>query len=219
MRNVSDKSCSRKSKHNLCSTTFYKKSCPLWDNVEKHCIAGQATDDNMAHAHCMLYTEGNKHAVGICNTYCSSTAAMVARTRLNVTLHGTLLAWVVSCHRSLSALKTEAVSYSVTLVTLWEPQISQPKVVFVTSSFYRADCCLFRCAYGVSYLASLGLLCPKPGVWTVSQERLCCRPGDRLGGVRFPRGTEIFLPFRVILPAIWPTKLHIRRLKGDSSRD
>jgi len=22
--------------------------------VEKHCISGQATDDNMVHAHCML---------------------------------------------------------------------------------------------------------------------------------------------------------------------
>jgi hypothetical protein len=77
------------------------------------------------------------------------------------------------------------------------------------------------CANGVSYLASLGLLCPKPGVGvrTVSQERSCCRPGDRLGGVRFPRGTEIFLPFRVILPVIWPTKLHIRQLKRDSSRN
>jgi hypothetical protein len=26
----------------------------LWDNVEKYCRAGDATDDNMAHAHCML---------------------------------------------------------------------------------------------------------------------------------------------------------------------
>jgi len=26
------------------------------DNVEKYCRAGQATDDNMAHAHCMLDT-------------------------------------------------------------------------------------------------------------------------------------------------------------------
>jgi len=26
------------------------------NNVEKYCIAGQATDDNMAHAYCMLNT-------------------------------------------------------------------------------------------------------------------------------------------------------------------
>ena len=80
----------------------------------------------------------------------------------------TLPAYLVSCHRSLSALKTEAVNYSVTFATLWERQISQPKVVFVTNSLYRADCCLFRCHSTVarmeclSYLPSLGLLCPKP---------------------------------------------------------
>jgi hypothetical protein len=33
---------------------FFRKSCRLWDNIEKYCIAGQAKDDNMAHAHCML---------------------------------------------------------------------------------------------------------------------------------------------------------------------
>jgi len=29
--------------------------------VEKYCRAGQATDDNMAHAHCMLDIKGYKH--------------------------------------------------------------------------------------------------------------------------------------------------------------
>jgi len=32
------------------------KSCRLWDNVEKYRKGGSATDDNMAHAHCMLDT-------------------------------------------------------------------------------------------------------------------------------------------------------------------
>jgi len=36
--------------HILCSITFSRKSCRLWDNVDKFCRAGQATDDNMAHA-------------------------------------------------------------------------------------------------------------------------------------------------------------------------
>ena len=40
----------------------------------------------MAHAHYMLDTYGYKHALTICNTYCFSTATMVARTRLIVTL-------------------------------------------------------------------------------------------------------------------------------------
>ena len=37
-----------------------KKSCRLLENVEKYYKAGQATDDNTAHAHCMLDTKGYK---------------------------------------------------------------------------------------------------------------------------------------------------------------
>ena len=40
--------------HILCSIPFLRKSYRLWDNVEKYCRAGQATDDNMAHALCMI---------------------------------------------------------------------------------------------------------------------------------------------------------------------
>jgi len=35
MRNVSDKICRKK--HILCSITFFRKSCRLWDNVGKKC--------------------------------------------------------------------------------------------------------------------------------------------------------------------------------------
>jgi len=35
-----------------------RKSCSLWDNVEKYCRAVQATDDSKA------------HTFRICNTYC-----------------------------------------------------------------------------------------------------------------------------------------------------
>jgi hypothetical protein len=35
---------------------FFRKFCRLRDNVEKYCRAEQATDDNMAQAHCMLDT-------------------------------------------------------------------------------------------------------------------------------------------------------------------
>ena len=37
----------------LCLIRFLRKSCRLWNNVEEYCRARQATDDNMAHAHCM----------------------------------------------------------------------------------------------------------------------------------------------------------------------
>jgi len=40
--------------HILGSIFFFPKTCRLWDNVEKYSRAGQVTDDNMAHAHCML---------------------------------------------------------------------------------------------------------------------------------------------------------------------
>jgi hypothetical protein len=36
-----------KSKHILCSITFFWESCRLWDNVEKYGAARQATDDNI----------------------------------------------------------------------------------------------------------------------------------------------------------------------------
>jgi len=48
--------------HILCSETFFfRKSCRLWDNVEKYGRPGQATDDNTAHVHCMLDTATNTH--------------------------------------------------------------------------------------------------------------------------------------------------------------
>jgi hypothetical protein len=51
MRNVSDKSYrENQNTHILCAITVFRKSCRLRDNVEKYCTAGQATDDNMAHA-------------------------------------------------------------------------------------------------------------------------------------------------------------------------
>jgi len=42
--------------HILCSVTFSRNYCCLWDNVEKRCRVEQSTDNNKAHAHCMLDT-------------------------------------------------------------------------------------------------------------------------------------------------------------------
>jgi hypothetical protein len=52
--------------HILCSVTFIFKSYFLWDNVEKFCRTGQATDDNMAHAHCMPGTYDYKYTHSGC---------------------------------------------------------------------------------------------------------------------------------------------------------
>jgi len=41
--------------HILCAITFLSENrARLWENVGKYGRAGQATDGNMAHAHCML---------------------------------------------------------------------------------------------------------------------------------------------------------------------
>jgi len=39
--------------HILYSIYFFRKSCCLWDNVEEDFRAGQATDGNMVHGHCV----------------------------------------------------------------------------------------------------------------------------------------------------------------------
>jgi len=42
--------------------------------VEKYRKGGQAIDDNMAHVHCMMDTQGYKHTLILCNLYWFSTA-------------------------------------------------------------------------------------------------------------------------------------------------
>ena len=53
----------------------------------KYGRAGQATHDNVAHAQGTLGNCGHRHVLRIRNTYCSSTATMVARMRLDVTFY------------------------------------------------------------------------------------------------------------------------------------
>ena len=53
--------------------------------MEKYCRTEQATDDNVAHAHCVLDNYGYKHKLTISNTYCFAIEIIVARTSLNVT--------------------------------------------------------------------------------------------------------------------------------------
>ena len=97
-RNFSDKICRNKQNtyFTLKNIFFFRKSCRLWDNVEKYCRARQAADDNVAHAHWMLDTLGYKHTLRICNIHCFSTVTTVARTRLNVTFNINCLSCVPS---------------------------------------------------------------------------------------------------------------------------
>ena len=74
-------------KHVLCSVTFSRKSCRLWDNGGNRgatndvttwrihaCWISNAICTHAAHGHAEIY-----------NTYCFSTATMLTRTRLIVT--------------------------------------------------------------------------------------------------------------------------------------
>jgi len=47
---------------------FFRKSCRLWDNVEKYCRARLATDDNVVRAHFTLDTYSYKHTLRICDS-------------------------------------------------------------------------------------------------------------------------------------------------------
>jgi len=54
MRNVSDKKCVENQSTHFRFNNIFRKHYRLCDNVEKFCRAGQDTDENMAHAHCMM---------------------------------------------------------------------------------------------------------------------------------------------------------------------
>jgi hypothetical protein len=74
--------------------------------MDKYCRAGQATDDNMAHAHCMQdYPLPSTHTYNMQRLNCVSTATMVTRTRQNVTLYIHCLSVLLIC--KFSALRTE----------------------------------------------------------------------------------------------------------------
>ena len=86
--NVLDKIFEKIEIHILCSITFFfRKSYRLWDNVEEFWTAGQITDDNIAHAHCVMDNQGYNHTLTGCNTSCFSTTTMVVRMHLNVRLY------------------------------------------------------------------------------------------------------------------------------------
>jgi len=52
--------------------------------VKKYGTARQATDDNTAHAYCMLGTSGYKHTLRIRNICCFAKEKTVTRKRFNI---------------------------------------------------------------------------------------------------------------------------------------
>jgi hypothetical protein len=55
---------------------------PFVRYVEKCITSGQATDDNVAHAHCMLDNSGYKHTFRICNTAFPPQQLLLERTSI-----------------------------------------------------------------------------------------------------------------------------------------
>jgi hypothetical protein len=98
MRNVSDESC-RENRNTHFMISFFFENCAVYEIMwKKYCRTGQATDDNVADAHCMLDTQGYKYTYThrTCNIYCISTTSIVAQARLNVTFHVLCLSCSVS---------------------------------------------------------------------------------------------------------------------------
>jgi len=79
--------------HTLCSITFFKKSCCLWDNVEKCGTVRQANGDTICVIQCMCFAcwiTMARHTFIICNTFCFSTTTIVLQMHISVTFIHTL---------------------------------------------------------------------------------------------------------------------------------
>jgi len=89
MRNISDKSCRENNNIHFVFNNFFPLNRDVYEIMWEN-MAVPESSHNTEHAHCMLATLGFKHTLIICNTYCCSTATMVARTHLSAT-------WNVHC--------------------------------------------------------------------------------------------------------------------------
>ena len=85
--------------------------------MEEHFRARQAMDKHTAHAHCMPDMYGYKytHANTLCNTYCLSTAKMVKRTGLNITLYSHCLSCYFKVRTTIQTHLEEILHCSLTL--------------------------------------------------------------------------------------------------------
>jgi hypothetical protein len=72
MRTVWDQSEEKIKAQTLCSKTFFRKSCRVWDNVEEYGTAGHATYDNIIRrmrTACWITNVTDTHS-RICNSCC-----------------------------------------------------------------------------------------------------------------------------------------------------
>lgn len=105
MRNISDKVLEEIKTHNLCSITFFFENRAvqeMWKNI----AVPRITIRSIRIA-CWTTKVGHTHTHTISNTYCFSTAALFARTRLNVTL----CAHCMSCELQPGRLESKRTGY------------------------------------------------------------------------------------------------------------
>jgi hypothetical protein len=106
--------------HILCAISFFflfRKSYRLSENVEKYCTAVQATYDNMAHTHLMLYTKVYKHTLTICSTYCF-TLQPPLHERVSMLRYVQYIACAAICNRCCTGLCV-TIKYSAFLMSNW----------------------------------------------------------------------------------------------------
>jgi len=86
MRNVSCKSGRENQNTHFMLNNFFENHALCEITCKASCRVRQASDDNMAHVHCMLGTQGFKYTLRICSSYCFFPATMVACRYPNVML-------------------------------------------------------------------------------------------------------------------------------------
>jgi hypothetical protein len=97
MRSFSEVICG-KNQNTRFVFDFFRKSYLLWDNLEKIWYSQTSYRwHNTAHAPFNLDTYSYKHTLRICHIHCFSTAKVVMRTRLDITLLRTFAYLVVLC--------------------------------------------------------------------------------------------------------------------------
>ena len=65
-----------------------RKSCRLRDNAEGYCSVRRATDDNITWGmRVVCWITEATDTLRVCNNYCFSTAKIITRTRLSVSVH------------------------------------------------------------------------------------------------------------------------------------
>jgi hypothetical protein len=89
MRNISDKTCWQNQNTHFTFNNVFRKSCRLWDNVEKYGTARQATDDNIIRRMrfaCWVTNATDTHSEYVI-LIAFTRQKIVKATRLNVTLY------------------------------------------------------------------------------------------------------------------------------------